>query len=200
MPDTERRLWLEVPASPGIDPVRPVGRRLERMGIACLGREKDYDLASGDNHALGTERNPRSAERPDMGHLQGIGAVPRPDQQRLPADPRGLNDQLRGNSGQAGRLENSEEISHDRTERILKNTLLTLEQDLSATLKAHDTSLVNHQRSLESHAQAIRQLQEKIGQLQTVQAESAQHLQRLSAIHATLEPLLSRLSALLNVR
>lgn len=120
MPDTERCLWLEVPASPGIDPVRPVGRRLERMGIACLGREKDYDLASGDNHALGTERNPRSAERPDMGHLQGIGAVPRPDQQRLPADPRGLNDQLRGNSGQAGRLENSQEISHDRTGTYLE--------------------------------------------------------------------------------
>ena len=85
-------------------------------------------------------------------------------------------------------------------ERILKNTLLTLEQDLTATQKAHGTSLVNHQHSLESHAQAIRQLQEKIGQLQTEQQESARHLQRLSAIHATLEPLLSRLSALLNAK
>ena len=83
-------------------------------------------------------------------------------------------------------------------ERTLKNTLLTLEQDLVATQKAHSTSLVNHQRSLESHAQAIRQLQEKIGQLQAEQQESARHLQRLSDIHANLEPLLSRLSALLN--
>ena len=52
-------------------------------------------------------------------------------------------------------------------ERMLKNTLIALEQDLTATQKTHGTSLVNHQRSLESHAQAIRQLQEKVGQLQT---------------------------------
>lgn len=85
-------------------------------------------------------------------------------------------------------------------ERILKNTLLTLEQGLAATQKAHGTSLANHQRSLQSHAQAIRQLQEKIGQLQTEQQESARHLQRLSDIHANLEPLLSRLSTLLNAK
>ena len=85
-------------------------------------------------------------------------------------------------------------------ERTLKNTLLTLERELTATQKAHGTSLVNHQRSLESHAEAIRQLQEKIGQLQAEQQESARHLQRLSAIHASLEPLLSRLSALLSAK
>ena len=85
-------------------------------------------------------------------------------------------------------------------ERILKDTLTTMERDLTAAQKAHSTSLVNHQRSLESHAQAIRQLQEKIGQLQTEQQESARHLQRLSDIHANLEPLLSRLSALLNAK
>ena len=85
-------------------------------------------------------------------------------------------------------------------ERTLKNTLLTLEQELSATEQAHNISLTNHQRSLESHAQAIRQLQEKVGQLQTEQAKSARHLQRLSDIHANLEPLLSRLSALLNAK
>ena len=85
-------------------------------------------------------------------------------------------------------------------ERTLKNTLLTLEHDLTATQKAHGTSLANHQRSLESHAQVIRQLQEKIGQLQTEQQEAARHLQRLSDIHASLKPLLSRLSALLNAK
>ena len=46
----------------------------------------------------------------------------------------------------------------------------------------------------------ILQLQEKIGQLQAQQQESALYLQRLSAIHANLEPLLSRLSALLNAK
>lgn len=85
-------------------------------------------------------------------------------------------------------------------ERTLKNTMLILERDLSATQKVHSTSLVNHQLSLESHAQAIRQLQEKISQLQTEQQESTRHLQCLSDIHANLEPLLSRLSALLNAK
>lgn len=85
-------------------------------------------------------------------------------------------------------------------ERTLKKTLLTLGHDLTATQKAHSASLVNHQRSLESHAQGIRQMQEAIGQLQTEQVESARHLQRLSDIHTNLEPLLSRLSALLNGR
>ena len=85
-------------------------------------------------------------------------------------------------------------------ERTLKNTLLTLEQELSATQKAHSISLANQQHSLESHAQAIWQLQEKVSQLQTEQQESARHLQRLSDIHANLEPLLSRLSALLKAK
>ena len=85
-------------------------------------------------------------------------------------------------------------------ERILKNTLLTLERDLTATQKMHGTSLVNQQRSLESHVQAIRQLQENVSQLRAEQQESARHLQRLSDIHANLEPLLSRLNALLNAK
>ena len=84
-------------------------------------------------------------------------------------------------------------------ERTLKNTLLTLEQELTTTQKEHSASLVNHQRSLETLAQAIRQLHGNIGQLQTEQQESARHLQRLSDIHTNLEPLLSRLSASLNV-
>ena len=85
-------------------------------------------------------------------------------------------------------------------ERTLKNTLLTLEQELTATQKAHSASLDNHQRSLENHTQVIHQLQEKIGQIQAEQQESARHLQRLSDIHANLEPLLSRLSDLLNAK
>ena len=83
-------------------------------------------------------------------------------------------------------------------ERILKDTLTTLERDMTAMREAHSTSLANHQRSLESHTQAIRQLQEKIGQIQTEQTESARHLQRLSDIHSSLEPLLSRLNGLLS--
>ena len=85
-------------------------------------------------------------------------------------------------------------------ERLLKNTLLTLERDLTATQETHGTALDNQQRSLEGHAQAIHQLQEDVSQLRAEQTESARHLQRLSDIHANLEPLLSRLSALLNAK
>lgn len=85
-------------------------------------------------------------------------------------------------------------------ERTLKNTLLTLERELIATQEAHGTALTNQHRSLESHATAIRQLQENVNQLRAEQTESARHLQRLSDIHANLEPLLSRLSALLNAK
>ena len=85
-------------------------------------------------------------------------------------------------------------------ERMLKNTLHNLERDLTATRKTHGTSLVNHQRSLESHAQAINQLREHMTQLQAEQQESARHLQRLSDIHANLEPLLLRLSDLLSAK
>lgn len=114
LPDTKRRLWLEVPANPGLDPVYPDGRNIKRLGPDDPGRKEDYDLASGDNHALGTERSLGGAERQDIVHLQGIGAVPRPDRQGLPADVRGLDDHPRGNNRQTRRLENSEEIGHDR--------------------------------------------------------------------------------------
>lgn len=84
--------------------------------------------------------------------------------------------------------------------RMLKDTLTTMERGLTDTQKAHGASLANQQRNLESHVQAIRQLQEKIRQFRAEQQESARHLQRLSDIHAKLEPLLSRLSALLNAK
>jgi hypothetical protein len=83
-------------------------------------------------------------------------------------------------------------------ERILKDTLITMERDLTASLEHHETRLVGQQTRLEAQALYIQELRQCINRLQTEQAESARHLQRLSDIHANLEPLLSRLSALLN--
>ena len=65
-------------------------------------------------------------------------------------------------------------------ERTLKEILGKMEQEITETLKAH--------------SQAIHQLQANLNQMQTDYQESTQHLQRLSDIHANLEPLLSRLS------
>ena len=114
LPDSERRLWLEMSASPGLDPVHPDGRGLERLGPADPGREENRGLAAGDIRPFGTKRSPGSTERPDMGHIQGIGAVS-VGGQRLPADAGGLDNHTRRDAWRkAGSLENSEEIDHDR--------------------------------------------------------------------------------------
>lgn len=85
-------------------------------------------------------------------------------------------------------------------ERILKSTLLALERDLTTMQETHAAQLNGQQTRLEAQGQYIQELRRKIQQLQTEQQESARHLQRLSDIHATLEPLLSRLSTLLNAK
>ena len=76
-------------------------------------------------------------------------------------------------------------------ERILKETLTTMEREITATQEAH-------KKTLEAHNQAIRHLQQRVSRIETEQQESVRHLQHLSDIHASLEPLLSRLSAILN--
>ena len=85
-------------------------------------------------------------------------------------------------------------------ERTLKNTLLALERDLTTAQESHAKRLDGQQARLEAQGQYIQELRQKIQQLQASQQESAQHLQRLSDIHANLEPLLSRLSTLLNAK
>ena len=85
-------------------------------------------------------------------------------------------------------------------ERILKDTLTAMEQDLAAKLENHETRLNGQQSRMEAQAQYIQELRRNIAQLQTERQESARHLQRLSDIHVNLEPLLSRLSVLLNAK
>lgn len=115
LPDSERRLWQEMPASPCHHPVHPDERDIQRLGIADLGREEDHGLAPGNNHAVGAERIPGSAERPAMGHLQGVGTVSVGGQE-LPADAGRLDNHPRRDvERQTRSLDNREEISHDRT-------------------------------------------------------------------------------------
>lgn len=113
LPDSERRLWLEMPASPGHHPVHPGGNHVQRLGLVGPGREKDHGLASGNNHAVGTEREAGSGEHPDMGLIQGGGTIPVGGQE-LPTNAGRLDNHPRRDARQAGRLENSEEINHDR--------------------------------------------------------------------------------------
>ena len=78
-------------------------------------------------------------------------------------------------------------------ERILTASLTTMEREITATQEAH-------KKTLEEHSQALQRLQQNLSRIEADQKEYAQHLQHLSDIHANLEPLLSRLSALLNAR
>lgn len=78
-------------------------------------------------------------------------------------------------------------------ERILTSSLAKLEQEFIATQEIH-------KKTLEDHAQTLHRLQQDVSRIEAEQRESARHLQRLSDIHANLEPLLSRLNALLNAK
>jgi hypothetical protein len=112
--DSEHRLWLEMSASLGHNPVHSNGRDIQRLGPAGPGREENHDLAPGNNRAVRTERFHGSPEHPDLGHLQGVGAIPLGGQ-RLPADAGRLENHPRGNGEQTGCLEHRKEIDHDRT-------------------------------------------------------------------------------------
>ena len=76
-------------------------------------------------------------------------------------------------------------------ERILKDTLTTMEQEITSIQETH-------KKTLEEHSQTLHRLQQNLSRIEAKQQESARHLQHLSDIHTNLEPLLSRLSALLN--
>ena len=114
LPDTERRLWLEMPSSPGRYPVHSDEHDVQRLGLADPGREENHGLAPGNSHAVGTERLSGNAERSTVGQLQGPGAISFRGQ-GLPVNAGRLDCHPQRHDRKTGRLENSEEISHDRT-------------------------------------------------------------------------------------
>ena len=85
-------------------------------------------------------------------------------------------------------------------ERLLTDTLAALEQVLRQTQERQETILTDHQHALANHANTLHQLQHQVARLSAQQQESAQHLQRLSAIHENLEPLLERLKSIMNIK
>lgn len=113
-PNAELRLWLDMLAGPAPEPEHPDGRGPGRLGPADPGREAGVEAAERDNDAHGTERSPGSTGYPNMGHLQGIGAISG-GRQGLSADPGRLDNHPRRDAEQARRLAHSEEINHDRT-------------------------------------------------------------------------------------
>ena len=195
----ERRLWLEMPASPGHNPVHRDGRDIQRLGPVDPGREENHDFAPGNNRAVRTERFHGSPEPPAMGHFQGAGAVS-VGGQGLSADTGGLDNHPRRNARQTESLENSEEIDHDRTGAHSQKHLAHLGTGIECHpenarhIPGQPPAQLGEPRPNHSSATGER------GQFRVEQQESVRHLQRVSDIHANLKPLLSRLSALLNAK
>ena len=113
-PDSEPRLWLDMPARPAFEPEHPAGRGAGWLGPDDLGGEADIKAAERDNDAHGTERKPGSTELPNMGHFQGAGIVSG-ERQELSADTQGQNNPVGRNGRPTRSLGNSEKINHDRT-------------------------------------------------------------------------------------
>ena len=114
LPDSERRLWLEMSASPGPHPVHPGRHDARRLGLGDTGREQNHEVAPGDNRTVGTEELAGSADRQDTSHFQWPVSISR-ERKGLHSDARGLDNHQLGPGGQAGRLDSCEGVNHDRT-------------------------------------------------------------------------------------
>lgn len=82
-------------------------------------------------------------------------------------------------------------------ERMLKESLLALEGELAAKLHRQETSLSGQQTRMEDQGRQIQALHQEVLQLREGQRTLMRHLQRLSAVHESLLPALTRLNSVL---
>ena len=85
-------------------------------------------------------------------------------------------------------------------ERMLKESLLALEGELAAKLHRQETWLSGQQTRMEDQGRQIQALRREVLQLREGQQILMRHLQRLSAVHESLLPALTRLHSILNGR
>ena len=85
-------------------------------------------------------------------------------------------------------------------ERMLKDTLARMEQEMTSTLQAHGAALDDHRQRLGVQEKAMAQQQ---GQMQRINNDLqvlTRRLQESGDAYTSLEPLLSRLNAMLSGR
>ena len=83
-------------------------------------------------------------------------------------------------------------------ERILKDTLIRMERDFTATLTSQGKTQEEQQRALTAHSQSLRQLQEANSRSNADLQELTKRLEGLAELYKSLEILLPHLSELLN--
>lgn len=79
-------------------------------------------------------------------------------------------------------------------ERMLKESLLALEGELAAKLHRQESWLSGQQTRMEDQGRQIQALRQEVLQLREGQQTLMRHLQRLSAVHESLLPALTRLN------
>ena len=82
-------------------------------------------------------------------------------------------------------------------ERMLKESLLALEGELAAKLHRQESWLSGQQTRMEDQGRQIPALLREVLQLREGQQTLMQRLQRLSAVHESLLPALTRLNSVL---
>ena len=85
-------------------------------------------------------------------------------------------------------------------EKMLKDTLTRMEQDVAATLTRQGKILEEQQRTLTAHSQSLRQLQEAHSRSNADLQALTKRLENLAGLYKNLEILLPRLNSILNGR
>jgi ABC-type transporter Mla subunit MlaD len=85
-------------------------------------------------------------------------------------------------------------------ERMLKDALARMEQEMTSTLQAHGTALDEQRQQLAVQEKALAQQQGQMQRMNNDLQVLTWRLQESGDASASLEPLLSRLNAILNGR
>ena len=85
-------------------------------------------------------------------------------------------------------------------ERMLKDTLTRMEQDIAAALASQGKTLDEQQRALAAYSRILQQLQKEVSRSNADLQALTNRLESLAELYKSLETLLSRLNGILNGR
>jgi septal ring factor EnvC (AmiA/AmiB activator) len=83
-------------------------------------------------------------------------------------------------------------------ERMLKDSLMRMEQDFSTSLRNHGTTLAEQQRAVTAQSQNLKELQGEINRTNADLQTLMRRLNDLAELYTSLETLLSQLNGILS--